>query len=97
MREPYGEGVAIHAGPESCLGDCKAVGEALTRIPAGWALSREIIEPVRSADAVETVGRQDRLVVIARLVRTRAVGDPVHARKPFAQELAGPGSSLGKW
>ncbi len=41
MEEPYGEGVANHAGPESCVGGRKAVGEALTGARAGRVLSRE--------------------------------------------------------
>ena len=51
MRELYIEGVAIHDGPESCVGVREGAGEALTGVRAGWA-----IEPrnhlVRGADAV---------------------------------------------
>jgi hypothetical protein len=39
----YGEGVASHSGPESCVCDRKVVGEALT----GGAASRDI-EPRKS-------------------------------------------------
>jgi len=42
MKESYGEGVAIHAGPESCAGSRKASGEALTGVRTGWVSSREI-------------------------------------------------------
>jgi len=42
MKESYGEGVAIHTGPESCAGGRKASGEALTGVRAGWVSSREI-------------------------------------------------------
>jgi hypothetical protein len=42
MKEPYGEGVAIHSGPESCVGVRKDSGEALTGVRLGWVLSREI-------------------------------------------------------
>ena len=59
MRELYIEGVAIHGGPESCVGVREGGGEALTGVRAGWA-----IEPrnhlVRGADAVTTGGRQHR-------------------------------------
>ena len=59
MRELYIEGVAIHGGPESCVGVREDVGEALTGVRAGWA-----IEPrnhhVRGADAVSRGGRPHR-------------------------------------
>jgi hypothetical protein len=42
MRTPDIEGVAIHDGPESCVGVCEGVGEALTGVRAGQPLSREI-------------------------------------------------------
>ena len=41
MKESYGEGLANHAGPESC-GVVRENGvEALTGVRAGWVLSRE--------------------------------------------------------
>ena len=59
MEGPDIEGVAIHGGPESCVGVREGVGEALTGVRAGWA-----IEPrnqwVRGADAVRMGGRQHR-------------------------------------
>jgi hypothetical protein len=61
MKESYGEGLATHTGPESCAGCRKAVGEALTGVRAGPVLSREIIGPLRGADAVEIGGRPHRL------------------------------------
>ena len=38
MRELYIEGVAIHGGPESCVGVREDDGEALTGVRAGWAI-----------------------------------------------------------
>ncbi len=42
MREPYSEGLAIHAGPESCVCAREGAGEALTGARAGGLSSREI-------------------------------------------------------
>ena len=42
MEELYVEGVAIHDGPESCVGVREGDGEALTGVRAGQPLSREI-------------------------------------------------------
>ena len=58
-KEPDIEGVAIHSGPESCVGVREGVGEALTGGSAGWA-----IEPrnpwFRGADVVAKGGRPHR-------------------------------------
>jgi RNA-directed DNA polymerase len=51
MKESYGEGVAIHTGPESCAGGCEASGEALTGVRAGWVSSR-VIPSLQGADAL---------------------------------------------
>jgi hypothetical protein len=56
MRTLYIEGVAIHDGPEPCVGTREGVGEALDR-----GTCRPAIEPrnhgVRGADAVKRSGR----------------------------------------
>ena len=50
------EGVAIHGGPESCVGVGEGVGEALAGVSVGWAM-----EPrnhlVQGADVLITGGR----------------------------------------
>jgi hypothetical protein len=38
MREPHSEGVAIHAGLESCVGAREGAGEALTGARVGRAI-----------------------------------------------------------
>ena len=66
MKVPYGEGVATHAGPESCDVVRKGSGEALTGEGAGRLLSREKKTPprkrrlLRGADVVVASGRQHR-------------------------------------
>lgn len=63
MKESYGEGLATHTGPESCVVVREGRGEALTGGSAGWVLSRESSEPprkrwpLRGADAVQVSGR----------------------------------------
>src|SRR5574341_1779610 len=55
MQESYGEGLATHTGPKSCVGARKGAGEALTGVRAGRVFSRE--RCLRSADAVRGGGR----------------------------------------
>jgi hypothetical protein len=64
MEESCSEGLASHAGPESCIDVRKDVGEALTGVRAGRVLSREIDTPprgglLRDADAVNPSGRRN--------------------------------------
>ena len=47
MKESYGEGLASHTGPESCVGRRKTAGEALTGVHADQPLSSEIKPPGR--------------------------------------------------
>ena len=59
MRESDTEGVAIHSGPEPCVGARESVREVLAGVRAGWA-----IEPRNQcfvgADAVVVGGRPHR-------------------------------------
>src|SRR5436190_17924320 len=56
MKEPYGEGLASHTDPESCVASRKAGREALTGAHVGGVLSREI-SGNQDADAVYSAGR----------------------------------------
>jgi|SRR5215207_6136917 len=56
MKESYGEGLATHAGPESCGAVCEDRVEALTGARAGRVFSRER-NTLWDADAVGESGR----------------------------------------
>jgi hypothetical protein len=56
MKESYGEGLATHAGPESCGATREGSVEALTGVHAGRVFSRES-KCLRGADAVRRGGR----------------------------------------
>lgn len=60
MQVHYGEGVAIHIGPESCGAAREGGVEALTGGRAGRVLSRESTF-LRDADAVGACGRPHRV------------------------------------
>jgi hypothetical protein len=56
MKELYGEGLATHADPESCVGSRKGAGEALTGAHVGRAIEPRK-QPLLGADVVcETEG-----------------------------------------
>jgi RNA-directed DNA polymerase len=57
MEESYGEGLANHTGPESCISTGNGAGEALTGVRAGWVLSPEI-KRVSGADGLLIRGKQ---------------------------------------
>ena len=59
MKESYVKGLANHGGPESCTGDRKGAGEALTGERAGRVLSPEMAN--LGADALLTRGRRQRV------------------------------------
>ncbi len=60
MQESYGEGLANHAGPESCGTVGNGSPEALTGVCAGWVLSPEKDDQLAGADALLECGRQHR-------------------------------------
>lgn len=57
MKVSYGEGVANHAGLESCVTYREVRDEALTKVCTGQPLSHEIFV-FQGADAVPLGGRQ---------------------------------------
>ena len=57
MKEPYGEGVASHTDPESCVVSREAGHEALIGAHVDGVLSREMTGN-QDADAVYSAGRQ---------------------------------------
>jgi hypothetical protein len=56
MKEPDGEDLASHTGPESCEGGSNAALEALTGVRAGWVLSL-VMSSAQGADAFLNDGR----------------------------------------
>jgi hypothetical protein len=93
MKEPYGQGLATHPGPESCASDGNMAGEALTGVHAGQPLSSEIISPAcRPCDVKgegHTTERRQSQAAHGRC----GVEDPAHAWKLFAREPGDHGGS----
>jgi hypothetical protein len=96
MKESYGEGLARHAGPKSCVGVREGEGEALTGVHTGPVLSREIVAPpqgglLRVADAFEDSGRPHRKRRQGKALTDPARSpDPVHVWKHLVREPGDP-------
>ena len=92
MKESYGEGVAIHTGPESCGGDSNVMAEALTGVRTGRVLSREILLKSRVPTSWDVTEGNISRVAIARR------GWTLRGRRPRARTetpLTGTGRSHG--
>jgi len=92
MKESYGEGVANHTGPESCVGVRKGSGEALTGVHTGRVLSRVIL--LKSGEPTSWDKAEGNTV---RIVSARAAWTP-RGRRPRARmetPCAGIGRSHG--
>ena len=76
MQVPYGEGVAIHIGPEPCADVRKGVGEASAGECTGQPLNRE--RPIiPDADTVPNVeGHTHGRAILRALGRSGVVTDP---------------------
>ena len=93
MQVHYGEGVAIHIGPEPCVGTREGDGEASAgeRIGQPWSRESKIVP---SADVVEiTEGNTDGCE-FASARPARRGRRPWHVRKLFAREPGGLGFGL---
>ncbi len=95
MKVPHGEGLATHAGLESCTAVRKGSREALIKESAGLVLSFVKDEP--------ECRRSRRLRKATPDVSLRrdtegpgGVTDPIHARKQRAREPGDPLSALCK-
>jgi hypothetical protein len=86
----YDEGVAIHIGPEPCVGTREGVGEASVGEHTGQSLSRESLI-VPSADVVEITESNTGGCVSASVRPTRRGRRPWHVWKLFAREPGGLG------
>jgi len=96
MREPYGRAVAPRAGGEPWRCVREDMLQALVAGRVGWVLNREIFP--NSGRRGYSPSPKTLLVVSLSLdtTRPRAVEDPTHARKLFAQELGDPLFGPGK-
>jgi hypothetical protein len=89
----YDEGVAIHIGPEPCVGAREGVGEASVGERIGQQLSHE--KPVVPDADVFMVTEGDTLErVIASALKVRRGRRTWHVRKLFAREPGGLGFGL---
>lgn len=90
MKESYGEGVATHSGPESCVWYRKVSDEALTGVHAGQPLSCErerFRVPTLLSGAEGNIGAHAGTLVC---IGPGVVEDPVHAWKLLARNAGDP-------
>ncbi len=97
MKVPHVEGLASHNGPESCVGDRKGAGEALTGERAGQVLSRESEYGAGCRRGRNTWKATQDTSLWQEVSWPRVVEDPEHARKLLAREPGGPTSALWRW
>ena len=97
MKVSYGEDLANHIDPESCVCRRKAIGEALTGECMGQVLSRErgFAPECRRRQRARKATRGTSLS--QDVFRLRVVVDPVHVRKLPAREPGDPVSDRSRW
>ena len=100
MQVHYGEGVAIHIGPEPCAGLREGVGEASVGECIGQPLSREIVVN-QGADVVHLTEGETGRRGIASICRTLRGLRPWHVRTLLVREPGdlwiGHRSYWGEW
>jgi hypothetical protein len=93
MRVLYIEGVAIHGGPESCVGVREGGGEALTGVVQAGLWSREITSsgvptPSSQAEGHVTGGVMRESLVDPARSETPGMYEALHAREPGGPRTA---------
>jgi hypothetical protein len=96
MKVLYGEGLASHADPESCAGDRKGTGEALTGELVGRVLSREI-NSLGCRRSPYMRKATPRISLAQEMRGPHAVLDPEQARKLLTREPGDPMLTREGW
>ena len=104
MKVPYGEGVAIHTGPESCGGGSNATAEALTGVRVGQVLSREMLvnsrapTPCVRRKAKPNVSISRDMIGFCAVVDLGMYGNTLHGNReiPYSSPYRGYGDRIGK-
>ena len=76
MRVPYSEGLADHAGPESCVDDPRGWWRSVDRGASRLGIEPRKVVNVRGADAVASAEGETDGSVKRALVRPCVVEDP---------------------
>ena len=97
MQVSYGEDLANHIDPESCVCRSKGAGDALTGESAGQVLSRErgFAPGCRRRQRDRKATRN--ISISQEMFRPRVVVDPVHAWKLSVREPGDPVSGHSGW
>ena len=96
MKESYDEGLATYIGPGSCGAARKSGVEALAGERAGQVLSRERSQTPGRRRCYLKRKAASGAPVSRGAPGSRAVEDPVHARKHLAREPGDPPSIRGR-